>query len=169
MSDTTKNRIFRIVIHALVLFLLYVLQVMIFSRLRIFNVAPLLLPLAVVGVGLFEGPSWGGFFGLAAGVLLDSVFFDATILFTLTLTAAGMGVGLLSTYLLSRGFPSYGLCCAATLMLIAFFQLFPHLVFHGAPPPALFFVALVQTLYSLLFVVPLYFLARAVGRVGKGS
>ena len=164
MSDATKNRIYRILTHALVLFLIYVLQIMIFSRLRIFTVAPLLLPLAVVGVGLFEGPSWGGFFGLAAGILSDAAFFNSVILFTVLLTATGMGTGLLSTYLLSRGFPSYLICSAAALMLIALFQLFPLLVFHRQAPTALFFVAVVQTLYSLLFVVPLYYLGRRVGR-----
>ena len=169
MSDATKNRIFRILTHGLVLFALYVLQVMIFSRLRIFTIAPLLLPLAVVGVGLFEGPSWGGYFGLAAGILSDIAFFNSAILFTLLLTATGVGVGLLSTYLLSRGFPSYLLCCGAVLLTIAFFQLFPLLVFHQASPIALFSVALGQSLYSLLFVVPLYYLARGVGRWGKGS
>lgn len=166
MSDATKNHIFRILTHAFVLLILYVLQMMIFSRLRIFTVAPLILPLAVVGVALFEGPSWGGFFGLAAGILSDSAFFNSVILFTVLLTATGMGVGLLSTYLLSRGFPSYLLCSAAALILIAFFQLFPLLVFHRQSPSALFFVAQIQTLYSLAFVVPLYYLARGVGRRG---
>ena len=164
MSDVTKNRVIRIIIHAAVLLLLYVLQVMIFSRLRIFSIAPLLLPLAVVGVGLFEGPSWGGFYGLAAGILSDVAYFNSVVLFTLLLTAIGMGVGLLSTYLLSRGFPSYFLCCVAGLVVIALFQLFPLLVFYRTPPVPLLLVGAGQTLYSLAFVIPLYFLSRSVGK-----
>jgi len=164
MSDTSKNLIVRILLHAAALALLYALQTMVFSRLRLFGVTPLLLPLAVVGVALFEGPSWGGGVGLGAGVLLDSAFSDSTVLFTILLTGLGMGVGLLSTYLLSRGFPSFFLCSAAALVVIALFQLFPHLVFFRQSPLALFQVAGLQTLYSILFTVPLYYLARALGR-----
>ncbi|MCL2368420.1 MAG: hypothetical protein FWC72_05435, partial [Oscillospiraceae bacterium] len=81
MSHSTKNLVWRIVVHALVLAVFYVLQTTVFSRLRIFNVTPLILPMAVIGVGLFQGPTWGGGFGLAAGVLSDMAFSDTTIFF----------------------------------------------------------------------------------------
>ena len=163
MSDAAKNRTIRIVLHALLLLGLYVLQVMIFSRLRILGVAPLILPIAVVGAGLFEGPSWGGGIGLAAGILCD-IALGTTALFTIILTAMGMGVGLLSTYLLRRGLPSYILCVSAALALIAFLQLFTLLVYHGESPLALLRVAIVQCIYSLFFAIPLYYLARGMGR-----
>ena len=171
MSDATKNRMIRAMIHAAVLTVLYVLQTMVFAHphMRIWGIAPLILPLAVVGVGLFEGPSWGGAYGLAAGVLCDIAFLNTTVLFTILLTALGMGVGLLSSYLLSRGFPSYLLCSAAALTVIAFFQMFTLLIYLGESPLALLRVALLQSLYSFLFVLPLYYLARALGRRAKGS
>ncbi|MCL2828445.1 MAG: hypothetical protein FWD99_06870 [Oscillospiraceae bacterium] len=164
MSDSTKNRIIRVAGHAALLFVLYVLQTMIFSRLRLWDIAPLILPLAVVGVGLFEGPSWGGGFGLAAGVFSDTAFADTAVLFTLLLTALGMGIGLLSTYLLSRGFPSYLLCSALALMAVAIIQLFPFLVFDRVNPLALLRVAVLQTLYSMFFILPLYYLTRFMGK-----
>jgi len=164
MSDATKTLCRRILIHALVLLLLYVLQAMVFSRLRILGIAPLILPLAVVGVAIFEGPSWGGGFGLAAGVLCDIAFLGSTALFTILLTAIGMGVGLLSEYLLRHGFPSYCLCGVAALIAVAALQMFPLLVFFRQPPLALLRVAVLQTLYSILFIVPLYYVARALGR-----
>ena len=164
MSDTTKTLCRHILVHALVLLLLYVLQAMVFSRLRLLGIAPLILPLAVVGVAIFEGPSWGSGFGLAAGVLCDIAFLSSTVLFTILLTAIGMGVGLLSEYLLSRGFPSYFLCAIAALILVAAFQMFPLLVFFRQPPLALLRVAGLQTLYSIFFTLPLYYLAKALGR-----
>ena len=169
MSDAAKNRTVRILLHALVLFALYVLQAMIFSHLRIFGVTPLILPIMVVGVALFEGPSWGGGFGLAAGVLSDIAFLDATVLFTIALTATGMGVGILSTYFLRRGLPSYILCVGAVLVLITFLQIFPPVVFHGEAPLTVLRVAGLQTLYSLLFTIPLYYLARGLGRRARAD
>ena len=167
MSESTKSLVWRIIIHALVLVLLYTLQAMVFPRLRIWNVAPLILPMAVVGVGLFQGPSWGGGFGLAAGILSDSAFSDTTVLFTLTLTALGMGVGLASQYMLSRGFPSYILASTSALVLLALLQMFPLLVFLGQSPLALFRVAGLQSLYSLLFAIPIYYVVRRLGRQAR--
>jgi len=167
MSDSTKNLIICIALHGVTLFVLYVLQAMVFPHLRLWNVAPLILPLAVVGVGLFEGPSWGGFFGLAAGVLCDAAFSDSTVLFTILLTAIGLFAGLSSNYLLSRGFPSYMACSVLTLLVIAFFQMFGLLVFARESVLALLRVAGLQSLYSLLFALPLYYLARRLGRRSK--
>ena len=164
MSNATKRLLIRTAIHGVVLLALYVLQAMVFSRLRIFGIAPFILPLAVVGVGLFEGPTWGGGFGLAAGVLSDMAFLDTTILLTILLAGLGLGVGLLSHYLLRGGFPSYFLCSLAALLAIAFFQMFTLLVYFGANPLALLRVALLQTLYSMFFVLPLYYITRALGR-----
>ena len=164
MSDATKQSIIRALIHTVVLLLLYVLQGMVLSRLRIFGIAPLILPLAVIGVGLFEGPTWGGMFGLFAGVLSDSMLFGTTALFAVLLTALGMGVGLASNYLLSRGFPSFFLCSIAALLLIAFCQMFALLVYLGESPLALIRVAVLQTTYSLFFALPLYYLTRYLGR-----
>jgi len=166
MSDASKRHLIRALLHAGVLLSLYVLQTMVFSRpqLRFFGVTPLILPLAVIGVGLFEGPTWGGVFGLAAGVLCDVAFSNSTVLFTVLLTGLGMGIGLSSHYLLRRGMPSYLLCSVAALTVISFFQMFTLLVYFGQSPLALLRVAVLQNLYSLLFVLPLYYLSRKLGR-----
>lgn len=164
MSNATKNLIFRIAVHGAVLLVLYTLQAMVFPHLRIWNAAPLILPLAVVGVGLFEGPTWGGWFGLGAGILSDAAFSDATVMFTILLAAVGLLVGLASEYLLRRGLSSYLVVSVLTLLLIAFFQMFGLLVFRREDPATLLFVAGMQSVYSLLFALPLYYLARRLGR-----
>jgi len=164
MSNSTRELILRIVAHGALLLALYILQAMVFPRLRIWNVAPLILPLAVVGAALFEGPTWGGWFGLGAGILSDASFSDATVMFTILLATIGLVVGLASEYLLRRGLPSYLVVSALTLLLIAFFQMFGLLVFRGENPATLLLVAGLQSAYSLLFALPLYHLTKRLGR-----
>lgn len=164
MSRATKATIIKLLTHTLFLFVLYVLQSMVFSSFRILGIAPLILPLAVVGVAIFGGPAWGGGFGVAAGLLCDISFSDTTILFTVLLTALGMGMGLLAEFVLARGFPSFSLCCVSVLLLIAFIQMFASLVFYHVDKLMLFRVALIQTLYSCLFLLPVYFISRRISR-----
>lgn len=164
MSDASKKMLFRFAIHALVGFVLYLFQASVFAHLRLWGVTPLILPLAVVSIALFEGPGWGFGFGLYAGVLTDIALAESTIMFTLLLCALGFFIGLMSNFMLARGFPSYLLCAGLSLVLIAFFQLFGLLVFYGQPPRALFTVAALQSLYSMFFALPIYYLGRRLAK-----
>ena len=62
MSRATKEMLARIITHTLFLIMLYICQAMVFSELRILGCSPLIIPLGVVGVALFEGAAWGGGF-----------------------------------------------------------------------------------------------------------
>jgi len=167
MSKSTKDIVIRILTHSVLLLVLFVLQSMFFSRLRIFGAAPLILPVAVVGVALFEGPSWGGGVGVAAGLFCDAGFPETAVFFTILLTLLGMGVGLLSDFYLTKGLSSFILCSALALALIAFLQMFALLVFNGVPPGVLLKTGGIQTLYSILFVFPLYYFVRRISRCGR--
>lgn len=164
MSDSSKKRIVFIGKHLLVLWLIFLLQTMVFSRLRIFGIAPLLLPIAVVSIGLFEGPYWGASMGLFAGLLSDAAFLGHTVLFAILLTAFGFLAGHFASRILSRGFPSHVLCSFLALLFIAAFQMFPLLVYHGQAPIPLLIVGLYQTIYSLFFTLPLYYVGRGLKR-----
>lgn len=166
MSNGAKSLLIRLGTHTILLLFVFILQSMVFSRLRIMGIAPLILPVCVVGVALFEGASWGGGFGLAAGVFCDLSFTDTTVFFTVLLLIIGTAIGLLSEFVLARGFPSYLLCSVLTLIVVAFFQMFPFLVFSGVSAAALIQVSFAQSLYSLVFALPIYYLARAVSRRG---
>ena len=155
-----RQTVKRGVLHVLYLLLLYLLQAVVFSRLRILGAAPLLLPLAAVGFGLYEGGLHGGLWGLAAGVLCDAAMGDSSVLFTVLCTLAGFLSGFLSEFVLARGFPSFALLGGVTLVLCAGAQSFVLLFFAGVAPLPLLRTALVQTLYSLLFILPLYYPAR---------
>ena len=164
MSRATKEMLARIITHTLFLIMLYICQAMVFSELRILGCSPLIIPLGVVGVALFEGAAWGGGFGLAAGVLCDISFSETIFMFTILMTAIGMGVGLLSEFVLARGFPSYFLCCIAVLLAVAFFQMFPLFVFDKVNWRPISETALIQTLYSMIFIIPVYYFSHRVSR-----
>ena len=159
------HRLKRALLRLLLLLLLYFLQTDVFSHLRIAGVCPLLLPLAAVGFGLFEGGLTGGLWGLLAGLLCDLSLGEGTVAFTVFLTLAGFFTGFLAEFLLSRGFPSFLLLSLAVLLLAVLLQLFPLLAAPGAPLAALGRAALIQTLYSLVFVLPVYWAVRGVSRI----
>lgn len=166
MSNAAKDILIRIITHTLMLLVLFVLQSMVFSRLRVMGAAPLILPVTVVGVALSEGATWSGAFGIAAGIFCDASYMETTVFFTVLLPILGVLAGLLSELFLTQGLLSYLLCCVLTLAIIAFFQLFAFLVFRDVSPQALMITALLQTIYSLILAVPVYYFTKAVSLKG---
>lgn len=163
----TKAIIIKILKHALFLIILYILQSMVFPRLKIHGVCPVILPIAVVGVALFEGSAWGAGFGAAAGMFCDLSFYSSPVVFTIFLAFTGLMVGLMADHFLANGFPSYLLASIAALLLTAFLQMFQYLAFQRLPFANLAETALAQTLYSMLFILPLYFPAKKLRRRPK--
>lgn len=142
-----------------VLLVCYFLQSNVFSRLRIGGIAPLILPMAAVGVGLLGGALWGGAAGLACGILCDAAM-GGGLLFTAALTALGFFAGFLGDFVLARGFPSYVLLSVLSLLLCALLQMLRLLFAPGAAVWPLLRTGLLQTLVSLIFILPLYFCIR---------
>ena len=157
----------QLLIYVPLIFAAYILQAMVFSEFPIGGAKPLILPVAVVGVAAFGDRIRGGIFGLFAGVLCDAALCRPAILFTLLLTLAGIVVGVLFETLLTRGFPSFLLCCAAVLVVSAACQMFSLLVYYDAQPVELLKTAVYQTVYSLIFTVPVYWLTRITGRIAR--
>ena len=62
-----RDILFKIILYGLVLLLFYLLQTALFPRLAIGGIKPLILPVAVVGIALYEGSVPGALAGLAAG------------------------------------------------------------------------------------------------------
>jgi rod shape-determining protein MreD len=144
----------------------YAIQSMIFPYLRLFGLVPLLLPIVCTGTAVYQGRVAGGVTGLFAGILCDISFNEPVGVFTLVLTFTGIVIGTLADTVLVRGFVTYFLSCATVLAFVAFVQLFPLLFFEGIPPTPLFTALLRQTAYSLVFSLPIWFVARALGRRG---
>ena len=146
-----------------ILLVCYILQTDVFTHLKISGVSPLALPLAAVGFGLFEGGLTGGLWGLAAGILCD-ISVGSSLMFTILLTLFGFVSGFLSEFILARGFPSYIALCLAGLLICSALQAAPLIFFDGVKLSALVRPAIVQTLYSLIFVLPAYWSTRTASR-----
>ncbi|MDR1217610.1 MAG: hypothetical protein LBJ99_03380 [Oscillospiraceae bacterium] len=153
-------------LHALALLAMYTVQTLVFPYLATEGIRPVLLPLGVAGVAVFEGSTRGGLFGLFAGMLCDISFNQPIAAMTVVFTLFGLVAGFLSDIVISRGFTSYIVCCAAILALTAFVQMFAMLFFEELPASILLETAGLQTLYSLAFAVPIFFVAKSLGRRG---
>jgi uncharacterized membrane protein YeaQ/YmgE (transglycosylase-associated protein family) len=97
-------------------------------------------------------------------MLCDISFNQPAMVMTVTLTAVGIVVGLLSETVMARGFPTYFLGCAGALILTSFVSFFGLLFFKNVEITALLETAAMQVLYSMIFTIPIYFIVRALGR-----
>ena len=167
LIDLSKLR--RAIVYALMLTVLFILQNLIISRITVWGVHALIVPAAVVAVGLFEDGLWGGIVGLAAGYFSDMATGNV-VMFTVLLPAAGFFAGVLGKYMLHRGFMSYMTLALLVLALAAFCQMFKYLFLLDGDAKAFYALylggssawrvlrtGLIQTLWSLVWAVPVYF------------
>ena len=168
LIDLSKLR--RAIVYGLLLSAVFILQDLIVSQVPLLGVRAMMVPAAVVAVGLFEGGVWGGFLGLAAGYFTDMGCTDHVVLFTILLPALGFFIGVLGKYMLQKGIVSYLVMMFLALAFIAFCQMFRTLFLSGSDAAAFReayfsgrFVWLVirtgaiQTAWSLVWSVPVYF------------
>ncbi len=168
MNYQKKLRIpVRMLVTVMYLIFAYILQSMVLTRLTIFGVKPLILPLVVAGMALFGGHAFGCTVGLMAGILCDISFNQPTVEFTLIFTLIGLLLGIMSDTVLVQGFPSYLLCSALALSASALCQVIPMLMLYDDAAKPLFTTAVYQTVYSMLYSVPFYYFSRFAARLGK--
>ena len=146
-------------------FLMFVLQGMIFPHLEIYGIKPLILPAAVVAIAIHEGCENGTLFGLIGGVFCDLTFNQPTVAFTVLLTAIGTVVGILSEGFLRKNYITFLVCSFGALLLSAAVQMFSLLVYKHMAFVSLAETALLQTVYSLILALPVYYLAGVICRV----
>ena len=168
LIDLSKLR--RAIVYALLLMAVLIVQNLALSRLTGWGVRALIIPAMVVGVGLFEDGLWGGMVGLAAGYFSDLAYADHVVLFTILLPTAGFFAGALGKYMLHKGFMSYMTLALVVLSVVAFCQMFSFLFFAGEDARAfqalylggtasrrIWRTGLIQTAWSLVWAIPLYF------------
>lgn len=156
-----KSTVKRLGLNALFLIVLYILQAFAFPRVAIWGVKPLIIPVAVIGVGFFGGGLWGGVFGIFAGIFCDTAY-NSNVFFTFVLPFLGLAAGIVSEYMLLPGVLSYLISAFLGLVIVSFLQTFPLLTFQNVSPIEIGRVILLQTAYSLLFVFVLYYPIRLV-------
>ena len=152
--------------YTLFLLTVYVFQGELFPHFPVYGFVPVLLPIAVVGTALFEGSVHGGVFGLFAGMLCDTAFNQPTIVLTVVFAVIGIAMGIASENVITKGFPSFLIGCFAALVLTAITQMFTLLFFDRVPVQILLVTAAIQTVYSMIFTLPMYYISRVLGRKG---
>ncbi len=158
LIDLSKLR--RVIVYALLLAVLFILQDLILARFPLLGVRPLLIPGAVVAIGLLEGGMWGGLIGLAAGYFADMGCIEQLVLFTVLFPIAGFFSGVLGKYMLHKGFVSYIVLAGLTLIAVALCQMSRVLFFSDQEVSQVWAVwrtGLIQTGWSLVWSVPAYF------------
>lgn len=157
-----KDLVRSVLLLALYLALTLLAQNTLFARLRLWGVFACILPALMVAVGMFRGPIWAGVFGIFAGFFADMAYPETMVLFLIVLPVLGYASGMLSEHLLHRGLIAFLVMCLFAMALTAFAQLFRLWVFHGAPLSALLLTGLKQTVVSLPFAIPFYFISKSV-------
>lgn len=156
-----KNKLRRALLYFAYMFVVLILQSVLFSRIAPLGVKAMFIPAAVVAVGLFDGSVWGVGFGLALGFLAD-INYDNTALFIILFPILGFFSGVLSRWYVNKTFFAYMIISAGALAITAFCQLFRLLFFLEQDAAALFTTALIQVLWSIPLSAPLYAPVKAI-------
>lgn len=147
-------------------FLAVILQLSGFGPMRLFDVHPDLVPLAVAAVAIYAGSVTGAAMGFATGLLLDLAVGGTMGVSSLVLTAVGYGVGRFR----EMRDPAHGLmaipvAAGATLGYVAAFAAVSFMLDVGfAVSPLVLRDALVTTALNAVIALPMFALCRRVLR-----
>lgn len=146
----------RILRYLLFLFLSLVTQNMLFTKLRIFGVCPMVLPAVAVAVGMFEGASWGAIFSLIMGFFADMAYIETTVMFTVLFPCLAFASGFISQFFINRRFFAFMLASVCALFITAVVQALKTFAVDGWTMAAIPTVIL-QTVLSLPPAAVAYF------------
>ncbi len=133
------------------IFLCFLAQELIFSRIEIFGVNPGILPAAIVAVSVFEGGIRGGVFGLLLGMLGD-ISYGNTVLFTVIFPFIGFLAGAVSEFYTPKSYFGFLYLTLGGLFVTAFAQGFVLLVFM--PDQSLFAIIVEGTKEIIISMIP---------------
>ena len=139
----TKEKIRKLLLYALYMYLVLAFQNMI-------------LPAAVVAVGMFEGATKGAIFGLVMGIFADMSFIESVTTFTMLLPIIGFAMGFVSQFFINKRFFAYMIASLAAFAVTGLVQLVKVLVLDGWAFSMLTTLIL-QALWSLPLAAILYF------------
>jgi len=145
---------------ALYVIVTVLLQNTLFARVRLWGVHPMFVPAAVIAAAMFHGPVWGTLLGLFAGFLCDMGYPEANVLFLTLMPVIGFFSGMAADYLVNRTLTAFLCLCLLAFLLTGGAQMLRLWVFHEAAFLPLLSTALRQTIVSLPFAVPYFYISR---------
>lgn len=139
--------------------------------LKIYGIAPLT-PLALlVAVSMFSGEWTAAFAGLITGIFMDSVSSNSSVLYTVTMFITALSVSLIIHYYFNNNIRSAIALCAifcAFVFLARWIFFFCIGTTTAESLGYLMRIALPSALYTLVFIIPFYYLERRLYR-GVGT
>ncbi len=164
---TRRDHTIKWLLYALGVFPIWLAETHILNRLPVFGVIPVLLPLAAVGLALWEGALPGAVFGLCVGMVADAAYPGVPGGMTLGLALMGAVTGAMSQYGVRQTYLGYLLCASSSMAALELIRLAVAIVTRLGEPAALLRVALLEAGWSLCFTPVIYLLFRAIyNRVG---
>lgn len=165
-----RDNIIKWLKYSLFLILLTLTQEFLLSRLRIFNIMPVLGGVLTATVAMFEGGVAGAVFGAVTGFAGSGLAGGGEILHALCYFFGGLATGELCSYMFRKGLLTAFLwSLAVTLVTSLLYFLFFYLVPYGVSVRQIIFTVLPETLYSLLFIPVVYFPVREISRAAEGA
>ena len=166
MSDKALNRI-RKFLYALLLLASILIQEAAFGALNL-KYVPCIVPIAVVSVALFEGMETGGIFGLCTGCLWAwsgaLSYYGAWTIVSLTVSA--IAAGYMEERFLLNGWKTVLSVSAPALVLTDGLRVLVMSINGTLPASAFIMSFLPCALFSLVFCVIFYPLARVISKIG---
>ncbi|MGI5971813.1 MAG: hypothetical protein ACOX7P_08840 [Oscillospiraceae bacterium] len=134
--------------------LLLLFQTAFMTRFPIHGVTPIIVPVCVAVAAVYEGPIPAAGFGLYCGLLLDASGSNDIWLYTVYLPLAGLGIGFIASYARVIFFSCF-VWSLAILIPVAMGQIFYYWLIRDGDPLLVLKIAAVQTVYSVIFAVPI--------------
>ena len=157
MPMTRRDTIIKWIAYLLALAFVSVLNYYVLGPLPIS--LPLLLPVLAVAGGTLEGAPFGAVYGMACGAVLSGLG-SAGAGCIAALSAFGWISGLATQYVLRQDVLGHLICSIAALLLWEGWAVASRLLDHVAPPEVLLRVAVPELLWSLAFILPVYWVGR---------
>lgn len=159
-------------LYALGVAVVWMAETLFLNRLPIFGVIPVLLPLAAVAVGMWEGALSGAVFGLCLGIFADAVYPGLPGGMTLGLCAIGGLAGAMSQFRLRQNLLGYLICSVVAMTGLEAARSLSALLSHLGHGRDILSVAGRELGCSLLYAIPVYLLFallhRATHKPSKG-
>lgn len=159
---TRRDHVIQWLAYGAALLLVFGLEQLVFSRIPLWGIIPVLLPLALTACAVLEGPRAGAGFGIAVGALLSVTAGGPWRI--VVCSAAGLGVGLMARYVLRQDFVGHLLCALLVLGVRLAWCVGVRALAGVADLVTLLGVGVPELLWSMAFAGPVYLIFRFVCR-----